>query len=232
LTSRKIKRLTTDTSEYDILAELMNETRLEGFTSSDDFNGYPVFPFPLSWDTPSESLDNKWVKLDNISGIVAYDVQSLEPVNNRSLSLSLHGKEQIRSFKEFLYYADGKLSPFWVLNDSDAVEIVGTALAGQNLITVTQMDFERSLMDGSTRNVIEFELYTGEIFRSTISSAVQTIEGNEQLTLTSVLPFSVSATLLARNNWMELVRFDTDEFSLKWITDEHMETSLPIVELI
>jgi hypothetical protein len=232
LTSRKIKRLTDDAAEFDILAELLHETRLEGFTTADFIDGYPVLPIPISWDSPAESLDNKWVKLDNITGIVAYDIQSLEPINNRSLSFSLYGKDEIRTFKEFLYYADGRLSPFWVKSDSNALAVVGTALAGQNIITVTQMDYERSLMGGTTRNSIEFELYTGEIFRVKISTAMQTLEGNEQLTLTDVLPFNLSESLLVRKNWMELVRFDTDEFSLKWITDEHVTSSLSIVEIV
>ena len=62
LTTRKIVRHTDDTAEFEVLAELMNETRLPGRFSVESYDGYAVNDFPITWEDPQESLDNKWVK--------------------------------------------------------------------------------------------------------------------------------------------------------------------------
>jgi len=231
LTTRKIVRHTDDTAEFEVLAELMNETRLPGRFSVESYDGYAVNDFPITWEDPQESLDNKWVKLDNITGVVAYDIQSLEPIRSRTLKFLLQGRAQIGEFMRFLYERDGKLVPFWVVSDEDSIEIALTANSGQNKVVVVQMDYERSLLGSASRTHLEFELFSGEIFRMEVASVMQTLDGNEELTFTAPLPFTISESSVLRNNWMEFVRFDSDDIKIKWDSTESMTSSIPVVTL-
>jgi len=163
--------------------------------------------------------------------VVSYDVQSLEPTQSRTLKFILGGKNQISQFQRFLYERDGKLVPFWIQSDDDSIEIVGTAVAGQNKLIVAQMDYERSLSGSPSKMNLEIELVTGEVFRTKVLSVMQTLDRNEELTLVAPLPYTVSESLVFRNNWMQLVRFDTDEIKLEWETDESVTSSVPIVTL-
>ena len=231
LNTRKITRHTDGIAEFEILAELQGEIRKGGVSNPDVYLTYPVNDFPISWNDPQESLDNKWVKLDNITGVVTYDIQSLEPINSRSLMFQISGREPTHRFINFLYERDGKLSPFWVHGDGKAVEVINTALAGQKIMVVAQMDYERSLNGSLCRTHLEFELVSGDIFRVEIDSVLQTLDGNEELTFTENLPFDVSESVLLRVNWLELVRFDTDDIKIKWETDTELTADIQIVTL-
>jgi len=49
LNTRKITRHTDETAEYEVLAELMHETRKSGMENPDMYLGYQVNPFPVNW---------------------------------------------------------------------------------------------------------------------------------------------------------------------------------------
>ncbi len=229
---RVISRVTDDAAEYGVTAEVLGETRRAPVTTLVSYEGYQVCPFAAGWHDDGDTIDHKWIRLDNDTGVMNFEVQSTEPVLTRTLDFLLAGRAVIDEFLSFLSERAGRLSPFWVATLNRDLAIVGAAAAGDTVITVTQMDYERSLFGSNARTHLEFEMTDGTVFRRKILSAQQAITGgHEELTLTTPLPAVVSEATLNRSSWFELVRLTSDEVVLDWQSDDIVACKLPVVAL-
>jgi hypothetical protein len=231
LNQRDIKRITDTTAV--ITLPLMAKGDLWNPTGDtvDIYKGIPVCPFWPNWVDPSETLNNKWVALDNDTGVLNYDIQGIEPVISKELKFLLSGRQDIMTFTAFLYSLVGMREPWWVPALDQGFELAITAPLGQNFIVISPMDYASQLLDSEARSYIHIELVDGTIIREEVLSVETLPSFEEKLFLANPLSVEVSVSNILRSTWLEKVRLSDDKISFHWISTHILEISLPIVVL-
>lgn len=232
LDQRRVSRFTEEVGDYRIRFEARNESLMPALQSPELYRSTLVCPFAPSWvNDGEEGWDNKWVRLDNDTGIIEYDIQSEEPVMTREVLFMVIGRADIDLFLRFLFYCAGRKAPFWLPATDRGFELALPAAADDTTLTIDPIDYEYALSGSPARSHIELVTVGGDVIRRMIT-AVQTLpSGDEQLTLDSALPMDISAATLNRCAWLESCRLDSDEICLHWVSGECLKVSVPIMVL-
>ena len=232
LEQRRVSRFTEEVGDYQIRFEAKNESLMPAIATPEEYRSTLVCPFTPSWvNDGEETWDNKWVRLDNDTGIIEYDLQSDEPVMAREARFMVVGRDKIDLFFRFLFYCSGRLAPFWLPATDRGFELALPAAAGDSVIVIEPIYYEYALKDSPARSHIEMITTGGVTIRRMITGVQTLADGTEQLALDSPLPIDISAASLNRCAWFELCRMDTDSFDLKWFTGDCLEITVPIMVL-
>lgn len=231
LDQRTVSRFTEDVGDFRLRFEALDESLMPAMATPELYREIPVCPLSPSWLGDEEAFDNKWVRLDNDTGLIEYDVQSLEPVLSRSASFLIIGRSRIDGFLRFLFACAGRLTPFWLPANDRGFELAQPAAAGATALVIGNIGYEYALADCAARGHVELITTDGTVIRRKINAVATLPTGEEQWTLDSALPMAVSAAALNRCAWLELVRLDSDEIKLHWSAWDCIEVTLPIVVL-
>ncbi|QQG66367.1 hypothetical protein [Desulfobulbus oligotrophicus] len=228
---RRVSRFTESVGDYRIRFEARDESAMPAIATPDTYRDLVVCPFVPSWTGGEETWDNKWVRLDNDTGVIEFDIQAIEPVLSRAAQFRLIGRVGIDTFLRFLFYCAGRLSPFWLAATDRGFELALPAPAGATAITIGNIGYEYAFSGSPAREHIEMIATDGTIIRRRIMAVETLPTGEEQLTLDSGLPMDISASTLNRCAWLELCRLDSDAIDLKWWGHDCVDATLPIVVL-
>jgi hypothetical protein len=231
LNQRDIKRITDTTAAITVPVMAKDDLWNPTGDTVDTYKGIPVCPFWPNWVDPSETLNNKWVALDNDTGVINYDIQGREPVISKELKFLLSGRQDIMTFTAFLYNLVGMREPWWIPALDQGFELAITAPVSQNFIIISPMDYSSQLLDSEARSYIHIELIDGTIIREEILSVETLPSFEEKLFLANPLPVEVSVSNVLRSTWLEKVRLADDKIAFHWISTHILEISLPIVVL-
>jgi len=231
LEQRQVTRFTEEVGDYRIRFEAVNESAMPAMASPELYRSLPLCPAVPSWVDPEESWDNKWVRLDNDTGLIEYDIQSIEPVLRREAKFLLIGRPAIDRMLRFLFYCAGRLAPFWIAANDRGFELAIPAAAGTSTLIIEPIDYEYALSGSAARTHIELITTDGTVIRRMITGVETLPSGLEQLTLDAALPVNISAPNLNRCAWLELCRLDSDAIDLHWVTADCVELTLPLVVL-
>lgn len=228
---RRVSRFTEDVGDYRIRFEALDESAMPAISTPETYDSVMVCPFVPSWGDGEETMDNKWVLLDNDTGLVEYDIQSIEPVLSREARFLVVGRAQIDTFFRWLFYCAGRKSPFWLAANDRGFELEMPAVIGATAIIIRPIDYDYALSGSNARGHVEMITVGGDIIRRRIIAVETLPNGLEQLTIDSGLPVEVSAATLNRCAWLEQCRLDSDSVNLKWWSGECIEATLPVVVL-
>jgi hypothetical protein len=228
---RKVYRVTEDISSFQFTAEVMFSSIVPAMTAPELYNDVVVCPFTPSWIKPEESWNNKWTRIDQMTGLFEYNMQSINPVTERSVLFLINGRVNTDLFIRFIHTLSGKLNPFWLPANDYGFKLTIPANAGSSTITIEDLDYEHALFGSPAHSFIELVLIDGTIIRRHITNAITLPSGAERLTLDTPLPVDISPTTLIRCVWLEKVRLNSDDVTVKWCTDSCIEVTLPIVVL-
>lgn len=227
---RDISRFTEEVAAFNITVGTLWEPDFPVLVNQEAYLDLLVCPFTPSWEGPEESVSNQWTILDRETGLYEYTVQAVEPLQGRSAKFLVIGRERIDTFIRFLHTVAGRLNPFWMAANDRGFELVGTASAGETTMTIENLGYANDLGSSAARTHIELSLIDGTIIRREIVGAEAT-DNLEVLAIDSTLPVDVSAANCNRCAWLEQVRLDSDEITLKWVAPDCLECTLPIAVL-
>lgn len=231
LQQRRVTRFTEEVAEYQITMEVSGESLMPAMATPDTYRSIPVCPQVPSWESPETTLDNQWVRLDNDTGVLEYDIQSIEPVIAREATFLLIGRAKIDEMLRFLFACCGRLAPFWLAADDRGFELATPAAQDATTLVIEPIDYDFALEGSAAREHIELITTDGTIIRRKITAIATLPSGLEQWTLDSGLPVAIEAATLNRCAWLELVRLQSDEVSLHWVAWDCVEVTLPVVAL-
>lgn len=231
LQQRTIARFTEDVAEYQVAFEALGESLMPAMAKPDTYRSIPVCPQVSSWESPETTLDNQWVRLDNDTGVLEYDIQSIEPVIAREATFLVVGRAKIDEMLRFLFACAGRLAPFWLAADDRGFELAAPAAQDATTVVIEPIDYDFALEGSAAREHIELITTDGTIIRRKITAIATLPSGLEQWTLDSGLPVAIEAATLNRCAWLELVRLQSDEVSLHWVAWDCVEVTLPVVAL-
>lgn len=231
LQQRAIARFTEDVAEYQVTFEALGESLMPAMATPDTYRSIPVCPQVPSWESPETTLDNQWVRLDNDTGVLEYDIQSIEPVIAREATFLVIGRAKIDEMLRFLFACCGRLAPFWLAADDRCFELATPAAQDATTVVIESIDYDFALEGSPSREHIELITTDGTVIRRKITAIATLPSGLEQWTLDSGLPVAIDAATLNRGAWLELVRLQSDEVSLHWVAWDCLEITLPVVAL-
>lgn len=189
-----------------------------------------VCPETPSFESPDNKWDNKWVVLDNDTGVISYDIQSIEPAISRTMKFVLLERNDSIRFIQFLNNRSGRLVPFWLPSDDKAFKIVSVSPVGSNYIVIDQIGYNFQFSDASCRRDIEI-CVGNSVIHARITGVETLPTGDEKLNLDVTFDIEVTPSNVLCCSWLELVRFDTDSITLHWETTSSFTTSIPVVTL-
>lgn len=231
LQQRRVTRFTEEVAEYQITMEVSGESLMPAMATPDTYRSVTVCPITPSWESPELAMDNKWVRLDNETGVLEYDIQSIEPVLSRSATFLVIGRARIYEMLRFLFALAGRLAPCWLATDDRAFELAAPAAQDATVLVIHPIDYDFALSGSPTREHIEMITTDGVIIRRKITAIATLPSGLEQWTIDSGLPVAIDAATLNRCSWLELVRLESDEVKLHWVAWDCLEITLSVVAL-
>lgn len=231
LDQRRVSRFTEEVGIYQIRFEASDESLMPAIQSPELYRSVMVCPFTPQPSDDEETWDNKWVRLDNDTGVIEYDIQSIEPVLSRTARFLVIGRARIDLFLRFLFYCSGRLAPFWLPATDRGFELALPSASGSNTLTVEPIDYSVIYSGSPARTDIELVTIDGVVIRRRITSTQTLPSGEEVLTIDNQLPMDLSAANLNRCAWLELCRLESDAVDLKWWGGDCLEATLPIVVL-
>jgi hypothetical protein len=218
-------------AELEITAAPLDETRRPARAVPEYYRSDFICPFAANWSEDEEGIDHAWSLLDNDTGIISVLARSAEPVLSRSASFLIDGRAAIDDFLFFISDLSGRVKPFWLPTLAVDVKIIGEAAIGSQIIVIQQMGYEIFSYENPARMDLEFVARDGAVFRAHIIGVISTVEGHEQLTLDTPLPFAVSEATIERSSWLERVRLDNDTVDINWFSPTAIEVKLTVVAL-
>lgn len=224
---RSISRFTEEVAEFRLTVGTLFDPAFPVMVEPETYLDLPICPFTPSWQDPEESVGNLWAGLDPETGMYEFTVQAVEPTLGKEAHFLVIGRERIDTFLRFLHTLAGRLNPFWLAANDRGLEVIGAAAAGGAVLTIENIGYGDDLSRSASRAQIELILTNGTVIRRAIIDV--TVAGNqEMLTLDAPLPVDVSTANCNRCAWLEQVRLDSDEITLKWVTPDCLECTLPI----
>lgn len=231
LQQRRVARFTEEVAEYQLTMEVSGESLMPAMATPDTYRSVAVCPITPSWESPELAMDNKWVRLDNETGVLEYDIQSIEPVLSRSATFLVIGRARIDEMLRFLFSLAGRLAPFWLATDDRAFELAAPAAQDATILVIHPIDYDFALSGSPAREHVEMITTDGTVIRRKITAIATLPSGLEQWTIDSGLPVAIDAATLNRCAWLELVRLENDTVNLHWVAWDCLALTLSVVAL-
>jgi hypothetical protein len=133
--------------------------------------------------------------------------------------------------KQLFYALGGQLKPFYLPTFYDDLKPNANLVSGSPDLTITNVGYSTFVQDRKDR--IRVHLTNGTILDRTILASQEIDEDTEILTMNTTWPSTITPEQVERIEYVELVRFDTDDIEIAHhdaLGQTH--TRLPVVEVI
>lgn len=123
------------------------------------------------------------------------------------------GNAHWQALKQFLGVVRGRQKAWWL--PSGRPDLVALDVPGDNTLVVEGHDYVNTWFDSDAHRCLEVLFTDGSIARSRVDDAVE--DGSDALlTMHTSIFFGRSLSDVVRVSFLELARFDTDEFEIPW----------------
>ena len=227
-------RPTESAIEYVLEAESVYEDKIPLDYIPDLFNGYEVCPLNRieSYESINMNVSHIWERLDNQIGHPEIVRRSSNPIYEKSFLLKLWTRPDIHILKQFLTQTRGMQVPFWF----SSVEVPlkpykpDTPLPlGADILYIEYAGYEIHRLDEPAASFLEVELMDGSLVRTTITGVVPTPVDTELERLTvSAWGDTYTTDDIKYIRYLQLVRFNSDRFEMKWTATDRLDITLPI----
>lgn len=183
------------------------------------YGGYGVMTY-----RPEESADMtmEYQRLtaafdDEIAAPAVVDISDIG-FNIQQHSFWSHGRAQQAELRSIFYALRGRQRPVWVPTFYADLDLASNASAG-NFLTARQCGYAAYGGPRTGRQHIRIERMDGTASHHRITSAAETVSGDELLAITPALPSPLAVAAVRRISFMQLCRLDGDSIELSHATD-------------
>lgn len=192
------------------------------------YDGYQIVPFKHDFaEALPHEYSRKFQEYDN--GLGQYDYKDLHSqlhdrfYKNRIL---LHGRAEIRAFKNWLASVQGRAVPFHIKVEQDQLQISRIISGGQNIIHVLNSEFGLMAALSGSRNTLIIRTLKGREWIAKVISYVSLATGEVALYLDMVFPANFAPPEMDSVSFLRLVRLDSDEITIRHVVDGLAEVDL------
>ena len=142
-----------------------------------------------------------------------------------SYQWQIHGKDNIKELRKFLYARYGKLKPIWVPTFNSDFVLTQLVSEASSILYVENTDYTRTINLSVQRRDIRIQLNNGTIFYRRILQCLEESTTVERLQIDSPFGIQVLPSDIRLISFMSLCRLDSDALELSWQTNETVEVS-------
>jgi hypothetical protein len=177
--------------------------------------GRPVFLDEPNWvDNLDVSFDRDTLRLDNDLGL-PYQV---DPTGRVTLGQShrwfLPGRQRLAAFRDLIYRHRGRAGSFWLPTFKADLQLVNSPGSGATQLVVENVGYGYTGGPTDGREYIAIKHSTGTLFRRVTSVVPGTTAATEKVNLDAPLGLALSPGLVRRISFMDVARFDQDDFEI------------------
>lgn len=189
-------------------------------------NGTYVFDFSADRSSSIQQTHNRTVDYfdTQVAGFKKIDKTQFPSVQQK-LFCYLSGKDDIHRFRSFLHAVGGMHKPFFVSTKSTDLEPITDIAADQTTLQVFDVGYSQFMFPDGQRRHLEIKVGKQSHYVKVIN-AVKNNDGSETLTLDAPIGVHIENQDVERISFLEHVRFNTDKFEIKYLTQEIAETTI------
>lgn len=163
---------------------------------------------------------------DNGSGLIEIDIQNNWVRHLQEISFVKTTRQSIWQLRQWIHARRGKQKSFWLPSWNNDLEVVQTVSSAATAITVKPISYSLFY----TVKDIMIKLLNGAEIYLRIMSASTDINGNEVLALSTSVGYDFNTTDVDFICFMSHCRLDTDQITINHIDNNHIETSIIVME--
>lgn len=123
-------------------------------------------------------------------------------------------RQRIWEIRQLLHYLRGRQKPFYLPTFSPEVEASQNLSSSNANLVVFDRGYTTYTQSRNPRNVVRIALTNGTVYNRTVQSSSQTSPTEETLVLDSNHPGNVNVADIARIDFLEKVRLDSDDIGI------------------
>lgn len=191
------------------------------------WQGYAVLDErPDRADDVSETWSRTLAVLDSLSGIVAVEDTSGQPVIRRTYSWLITGRAAIDRWKRWAAARAGRMNALWLPTFADDLTVVDVIGDAHTTIKVRNALIARYVGAHPLRAAIRIETVGGQVFHRRVTGAIEIDEATESIGIDASLGVTLQPAQIRRVMWMGLARLDADAIEIYYETDSIAQAGL------
>lgn len=167
--------------------------------------------------TMAERYEQRIHRIDNQTGRISQS--STWDISKRSATkgIVLHNRAEIIKFRRLLQSLQGRVVSFWMPTFIDDITAVEQLSSGSSTMVIENIEYLRFVELRLPKILIRVTTTSGTTYDREITNvAAHVDEDKETLTVDTTWPTTITVAEIDRIEFFELVRFDTDNFRLRY----------------
>lgn len=136
-------------------------------------------------------------------------------------TLRAEGRQAVSELVGLVHALKGRAISWYMPRSSDDLTVVADLLNAANTMDVANVGYAQFVRNRQPKNVIRLTLADGSTLIRTITASASTSSSVDQLTLSTTWPSTIAFEDVVRVEYVEEVRFDTDNMKIEFDTSGH-----------
>lgn len=194
--------------------------------TGDTYAGYRVYLGRTNWADPIEIEASRQIEtLDYDTGAPWVDDLSGLATLLKSWHWTLKNRAEVVALRGWLAARAGKRVPFWSAAQGTDMEVMAAIGSSDTALTIRNIGYARYLNGRADCRHLVIETWAGARYYRSIPSASEIDATSETLAIDTALGVTLQPAEIARVRFLHLVRLESDEIEIDWITTEVAECS-------
>lgn len=194
--------------------------------TGDTYAGYRVYLGRTNWADPIEIEASRQLEtLDYDTGAPWVDDLSGLAALLKSWHWTLKSRAEIVALRSWLAARAGKRVPFWSAAQGTDMEVLAVVGSSDTTLTIRNIGYARYLNGRADCRHLVIETLAGARYYRSIPNASEIDDASEMLSIDSALGVTLQPAEIVRVRFLHLVRLESDEIEIDWITTEVAECS-------
>lgn len=183
--------------------------------------------------TVSQTHGQNFTVIDGVSGepevTSPWDRNKLK----RTFTLRASGRQAVWEMRGLIYALRGKQVSFWVPTDTEDLAVTQDLLSASNLMSVTNVGYAQFVRERKPKSDIRVNFVDGStpLLREITASSSPSVT-EDQLTVDTNWPSTITPAEISRVEYVEKVRLDTDKVRIRYDGSGHRAyMTAPIVSV-
>ena len=201
-----------------------------------EIGGKEVFLYEPQWldNSVSMSIGKNMCEVDNLSGILRYDLKNTKSYDSYTLDILLSCRHMINNMIKFFFRAYGRYKSFYAPSWVNDFNLATDILEHHNFIYIDMNSVYKYYANNARRKKIviftrDYHSYIYDIIGYTVGTVGERTLG--KLVLGTLAGVNLSKEQVAMISFLNLVRFDSDELRLDYESNIVASTSVTLKEV-
>lgn len=166
--------------------------------------------------TVGEQFDRRVVVIDNATGVVQQSSPWDKNKRAHVKGFMARNRQGVKDLKAILRHLRGRQKAFYIPTFADDLTVVANIGMGTTTLDIANIGYVRFVKDRNPKKIFRITFTDGTSLVRSVQSSIVVSPTVERLTLDTTWPANRTVAEVRRVQHYELVRFDTDDFALRY----------------